>query len=140
MVDYGDMKMTLSVITSYESKMRLLLNKESGVIYVRDMEFIFNDRNFKFHIQLDMLHMSTDRIRICDENHNVLVSISSKSPIYLHNIFRELCSFGMISVIYNHVYDYIKSNKRSYTKYELKNTLDHLIRERFLYDFEIKIN
>lgn len=132
--------MTLTVITSYESKMRLLMNKESGVIYVRDMEFIFNDRNFKFHIQLDMLHMTTDRIRICDENHNVLVSISSKSPIYLHNIFRELCSFGFISVIYNDVYNYVKSNRRTYTKYELKNTLDHLIRERFVYDFEIKIN
>lgn len=130
--------MTLSVITSYESKMRLLMNKESGAIYVRDMEFIFNDRNFKFHIQLDMLHMTTDRIRICDENHNVLVSISSKSPIYLHNIFRELCSFGMISVIYNDVYNYVKTNKRTYTKYELKNTLDHLLRERFLYDFEIR--
>ena len=86
-----------------------------------------------------MLHQSTDRIRICDDNHNVIVSISSKSPIYLHNIFRELCSFGFISVIYNDVYNYVKSNKRTYTKYELKNTLDHLLRERFVYDFEIDL-
>lgn len=130
--------MTLSVITSYESKMKVLLNKDSGMIYVRDMEFIFNDRNFKFHIQLDMLHQSTDRIRICDDNHNVIVSISSKSPVYLHNIFRELCSYGLIDVIYSHVYDYIRFNKRTYTKYELMYSLDHLLRERFLYDFEIK--
>ena len=138
MVDYGDIDMTLSVITSYESKMKLLLNKDSGMIYVRDMEFIFYDRNFKFHIQLDMLHQSTDRIRICDDNHNVIVSISSKSPVYLHDIFRELCSFGLIDVIYSHVYDYIRFNKRTYTKYELMYSLDHLLRERFVYDFEIK--
>lgn len=130
--------MTLSVITSYESKMKLLMNKESGVIYVRDMEFDFKDRNFKFHIQLDMLHLTTDRIRICDDNHNVIVSISSKSPIYLQCIFCELCSYGFINVIYQHVYDYIRFNKRTDTKCELKHTLDRLIRERFIYDFEIK--
>ena len=130
--------MTLSVITSYESKMNLLMNKDTGVIYLRDMEYTFKDRNFKFHIQLDMLHQTTDRIRICDGDHNVIVSISSKSPIYLHDIFREICSYGLIDVIYSHVYDYIRFNKRTYTKYELMYSLDHLLRERFVYDFEIK--
>lgn len=133
--------MTLSVITSYESKMKLLMNTDTGMIYVRDMEFIFNNNNnnnFKFHIILDVLRYSTDRIRICDENHDVLVSISSKSPIYLNHIFRELCSYGFVKIIFEYVNNYIKTNKRTYIKYELKNTLDHLIRERFLYDFEIK--
>lgn len=130
--------MTLSVITSYESKMNLLMNSDTGVIYLRDMEYTFKDRNFKFHIQLDMLHQTTDRIRICDGDHNVIVSISSKSPIYLHDIFREICSYGLIDVIYSHVYDYIRFNKRTYTKYELMYSLDHLLRERFIYDFEIK--
>lgn len=130
--------MTLSVITSYESKMNLLMNTDTGVIYLRDMEYTFKDRNFKFHIQLDMLHQTTDRIRICDGDHNVIVSISSKSPIYLHDIFREICSYGLIDVIYSHVYDYIRFNKRTYTKYELMYSLDHLLRERFVYDFEIK--
>ena len=130
--------MTLSVITSYESKMKLLMNSDTGVIYLRDMEYTFKDRNFKFHIQLDMLHQTTDRIRICDRDHNVIVSISSKSPIYLHDIFREICSYGLIDVIYSHVYDYIRFNKRTYTKYELMYSLDHLLRERFVYDFEIK--
>ena len=143
--------MTLSVITSYESKMNLLMNTDTGVIYLRDMEYTFKDRNFKFHIQLDMLHQTTDRIRkldmlhqttdrirICDSDHNVIVSISSKSPIYLHDIFREICSYGLIDVIYSHVYDYIRFNKRTYTKYELMYSLDHLLRERFVYDFEIK--
>lgn len=130
--------MTLSVITSYESKMNLLMNSDTGVIYLRDMEYTFKDRNFKFHIQLDMLHQTTDRIRICDGDHNVIVSISSKSPIYLHDNFREICSYGLIDVIYSHVYDYIRFNKRTYTKYELMYSLDHLLRERFVYDFEIK--
>lgn len=118
--------------------MNLLMNTDTGVIYLRDMEYTFKDRNFKFHIQLDMLHQTTDRIRICDSDHNVIVSISSKSPIYLHDIFREICSYGLIDVIYSHVYDYIRFNKRTYTKYELMYSLDHLLRERFVYDFEIK--